>query len=163
MFSKLLKKLLGKPKVDNAKPRIIKTARNMESINSAAKQGYWPLVKEVKHSDEIKSKIVICQHKKTGEIIGFGDLRRIHSRPKGYEWVTTAWSYPCFESPYAAYLIPKDIEVGEKVMLEDLIENYVGWCWNQGDAARIESCEAIWNGEDFDILYKKQDRRCVVG
>ena len=150
----MFRKLLGKP-------RIIKTARSMESINSSAKKGYWPLIKEVKQSEEIKSKSIIYQNKETGEIMIGSDFRGCGA--KGYEILMVVWSYPCFESPFAAYLIPKDIEIGEKVWLEDLIENYVGWCWNQGDAARLESCEAIWNGEDFDILYKEHDRTCVVG
>ena len=150
----MFRKLLGKP-------RIIKTARSRESINSAAKKGYWPLIKEVEQSEEIKRKSIIYQNKETGEIMIGSDFRSRGA--EGYEELMVVWSYPCFESPYAAYLIPKDIEVGEKVWLEDLIENYVGWCWNQGDASRLESCEAIWNGEDFDILYKEQDRTCVIG
>jgi hypothetical protein len=32
-----------------------------------------------------------------------------------------------------------------------LIEDYFGESWNQGDAERLESCEAIWNGTDLEI------------
>ena len=58
-----------------------------------------------------------------------------------------------FPSPYAAYLIPDDIEIGEWVYLEDLIEDFVGASWNQGDKYRLESSEAMWNGKDFEIPY----------
>jgi hypothetical protein len=59
-----------------------------------------------------------------------------------------------FESPFAAYLIPTDIQIGEKVMLEDLIEDVVGARWNQGDTFRMPSCAAIWTGQDFTLVYE---------
>ena len=72
--------------------------------------------------------------------------------------------YPhTFESPYAAYLIPKNLKVGEKVYIEDLIEDYAGISWNQGDVLRLEGCEAIWNGEDFDILYEEATQETFIG
>ena len=48
--------------------RRIKTARTEKAINAAAKDGLRPLVKVVKQSDEIKSKIRVCQNKLTGEM-----------------------------------------------------------------------------------------------
>ena len=72
--------------------------------------------------------------------------------------------YPySFPSPFAAYLIPRDIKIGEKVFLEDLIEDYIGASWNQGDTYRLESCEAVWNGKDFDIQYDPSQRADFVG
>jgi hypothetical protein len=49
------------------------------------------------------------------------------------------------KSPYAAYLIPKDIEVGQKVLIIDLIDD------NYLNGTRISSAFAIWNGQDLDI------------
>ena len=142
--------------------RTIKTARTSDEINKAAKKGYRPLIKEVVQSEKIRSKTIIFQNKTTGEIMIAGDFR-IEPR-EGYEWLMRIWSYPYrFDSPYAAYLIPKDLKIGEKVFLEDIIEDYVGWCWNQGDASRLDSCDAIWNGKDFDILYKEKKEPCVIG
>jgi hypothetical protein len=40
-------------------------------------------------------------------------------------------------------LIPKDIKIGERVFVKDLIENFVGQTWNQGNAWRLKSCEVI--------------------
>ena len=45
--------------------------------------------------------------------------------------------------PFAAYLIPRDLKAGERVFVEDLIEDFVGGEWNQGDVLRLDSCEAI--------------------
>lgn len=144
--------------------RVIKTARSESAINTAADEGYMPLVKVVKASDEIKSKFAVLQNKTTGKIEVSGDYRFAHK--EGYEMVVDfTWYYPHnFESPFAAYLIPKDIMVGEKVFIEDLIEDLVGMCWNQGNVFRLEGANAIWNGKDFDVEYtKKEDLVCVIG
>jgi len=136
--------------------RIIKTARDKASINSAAKNGFTPLIKKVKPSSKIQSKYAVVQNKKTGEIEVIGDYRSdFYSDSDDFEMVIN-WTdyYPYnFMSPLAAYLIPKDIKKCERVILEDLIEDYVGASWNQGDTYRLESCEAIWNGKDFEIQY----------
>ena len=134
---------------------IIKTARNKESINEAAKAGYKLIIKKVEPSSQIRSKYSVVQNINTGEIEVLGDLRvRLdYDNDPNFETIID-WTlyYPYnFESPFAAYLIPPDLEKGESVLVEDLIEDIVGSVWNQGDAYRLESCEAIWNGEDLII------------
>jgi hypothetical protein len=75
------------------------------------------------------------------------------------EWT---FYYPYnFESPFAAYLVPPDLQVGEIVMLEDLIEDEIGGEWNQGDTYRLASCMAIWDGKEF-ILQLDPDRIRVM-
>ena len=137
--------------------RVIKTARDKDSINKAAKSGLKPLMKKVEPSDEIRSKYSVVQNNKTGEIEIMGDYRvGLHSGDNGALVTVIDWTfyYPhAFKSPFAAYLIPKDIIIGEKVFVEDLIEDYIGASWNQGDTYRLESCEAIWNGTDLEIQY----------
>lgn len=135
--------------------RTIKTARDEESINQGAKDGFMPLLKRVIPSPKIKSKYCVLQNKTTGEIIVAGDYRMTSEPSKLFE-VVIDWTdyFPNnFPSPFAAYLIPKNIKAGEKVFLEDIIEDFVGTTWNQGDTYRLESCEAIWNGKDFEIQY----------
>ena len=134
---------------------IIKTARNKDSINEAAKAGYKLIIKKVEPSSQIRSKYSVVQNINTGEIEVLGDLRiRLdYDNDPNFETIID-WTlyYPYnFESPFAAYLIPPDLEKGEIVLVEDLIEDIVGSVWNQGDAYRLESCEAIWNGEDLII------------
>ena len=59
--------------------------------------------------------------------------------------------------------MPKDIHVGEKVYLEDLIEDIIGSSWNQGDTYRLDGSEAIWNGSDFEIQFKEENRSNFMG
>jgi hypothetical protein len=54
------------------------------------------------------------------------------------------------------------LKIGERVLLEDLIEDLVGIEWNQGDTYRLERCEAIWNGSDFELQYDPDTSRHVV-
>lgn len=137
--------------------RVIKTVRDMESINTAVQNGYKPLLKKVEASDEIRSKYAIFQNKLTGEIDFVRDFRTEDLEKNNAEFekvIDWTFYYPYhFKLPFAAYLIPHDIEVGESVFIEDLIEDLVGASWNQGDTYRLDSCEAIWNGTDLNIQY----------
>ena len=148
----------------NEKPqelRVIKTARDKDSINMAAKSGFKPLIKKVEPSEEISSKYSVAQNKKTGEIVTIGDFRDSIDSENDFE-IVIDWTYYypySFKSPFAAYLIPEDIKIGERVFIEDLIQDYIGASWNQGDTYRLESCEAIWNGIDFEIQYNPDINR----
>jgi hypothetical protein len=143
--------------------RVIETARDAESINNAAKSGLKPLIKKVEPSDKIRSKYSVVQNKITGEITIVMDYRYGFRFDDNVEFVTVVdWTfyYPHnFKSPFAAYLIPKDIVIGERVYVKDLIEDYIGASWNQGDTYRLESCEAIWNGTDLEIQYDPRANR----
>jgi hypothetical protein len=145
--------------------RLIKTGRDIDSINQAAKNGYRPLVKKVEPSPEIRSKYAVIQNKHTGKIALEGDYRSgsFIEGSSTYEFETViGWTfyYPHnFKSPFAAYLIPSDIIIGERVFVEDLIEDFIGASWNQGDKYRLDSCEAIWNGTDLEIQYDPQINR----
>ena len=141
--------------------RVIKTARDKDSINRAAKKGLRPLIRKVEPSAEIRSKYSVIQNKITGEIEIIGDYRMESDDNKKFETVIE-WTYyypHTFKSPFAAYLIPKDIKISERVFIEDLIEDFVGASWNQGDTYRLESCEAIWNGSELEIQYDPSTHR----
>jgi len=141
--------------------RVIKTARNIEQINEAVENGFTPIIKPVIPSPEIRSKFAIIREKATGKVELISDYRS-----KGYQIIPTdeyayetlipfTQYYPYhFESPFAAYLIPKDIQVGEIVWLEDVIEDIVGSRWNQGDTYRLKSSEAVWNGNELAISFQ---------
>lgn len=133
---------------------VIKTARDFYSINEAARNGFWPIIKKVQPSPLIEKKYGIVQCKETGQISISSDYRMGLNR-EGYQKVID-WTfyYPYnFKSPYAAYLIPEHLKIGERVFIEDLIEDFVGATWNQGDVYRLESCKAIWDGESLCIQY----------
>ena len=145
--------------------RVIKTARDKESINKAAKNGYRPLIKKIEPSKKIRSKYSVIQSKQTGEIEIIGYHRRMGFRMDKSSFETVInWTYyypHTYNSPFAAYLIPKDLKIGERVLIEDLIEDYIGASWSHGDTYRLESCEAIWNGRDLEIQYDPKANRFI--
>lgn len=147
-----------------AKYRVIKTGRTEEAINDAVGEGFWPLVKKVERSPDICTKYAVLQNRNTGKIKVVGDYR-CFGEPEFDVVIEWTMYYPYnFPEPYAAYLLPKDIEVWERVVLEDVIEDLIGHTWNQGSCYRLESCLAVWNGTDFDLEYDPvKSPRHVVG
>jgi hypothetical protein len=145
--------------------RVIKTARTQAAINKAAKAGFRPLLRLVKPSKEIRSKFCVWQNQITGEIAVVGDFRGGHFDESWKQVIDWTDYYPhSFPEPFAAYLIPPDIQLGERVLVKDLIEDFIGMSWNQGDNFRLESCEAVWDGSDLKIQYKpSRDRRVAIG
>lgn len=143
--------------------RLIQTARTEVSINKAVKAGFRPLVKQVKPSKKIRSKFCVWQNLITGEIEVVGDYRGGHFGESWQEVIGWSEYYPHhFPRPFAAYLIPRDIQVGERVWVEDLIEDFIGTRWNQGDNYRLDSCEAVWDGTDLKIQFSESRNRQVI-
>lgn len=143
--------------------RVIKTARTEKAINKAALAGFRPLLRPLKPSKKIRSKLSVWQDDITGEIRVIYDFREI---PPGICWkevIDWTYYYPHrFPEPFAAYLIPPDIQPGERVFVKDLIEDFIGESFGQGDNYRLESCEAIWDGSDLKIQYKRSRHMQIV-
>ncbi len=142
--------------------RVIKTARRIDDINKAAELGFTPLVKKLKPLKKLFNTVGVFRNKNTNKIeeaedyVEYRQYGDVTSYEDENEWelVVPFYSYyPYkFASDYAAYLVPSDIKKGEKVILEDLIQDYYGGSfWSQN--IRVESLQAIWTGEDFSILY----------
>lgn len=135
----------------------IKTARDIDSINQAAEAGFFPLIKPVSQCPKLRVTVTINQHKTTGEIqidysneVGMGSSLFI-----GDDWqqVLEHEYYPInHSSPYAAYLIPKNLKPNTVVWLEDLIEDRVGQIHNGVAQGRLEDCLALWTGTDLELL-----------
>ena len=142
--------------------KIIYTGRSVEAINKAIKRGFLPILKELKPHPDIYSKVAVTINYETEEVEEHGDFRScMNAGPDGLDWIKY---YPYhWDLPYAAYLVPDDIEIGERVLLTDLIEDYIGGSWNQGDAYRAERAEAVWNGEDFDVDEGSINKSVILG
>ncbi len=138
--------------------RVIKTARTEKEINDAVKEGYFPLLKKVERDKKIYTRLSVYQNRNTGEVVTFSDLRFLYWNKeilKDCNEVFTLHYYPYnFPNPYAAYLIPKDIVEGEKVYLDDIIEDFIGSThWG---AYRLDKHEAVWNGKDIVVSFNEE-------
>jgi hypothetical protein len=131
----------------------IKTVRSLDDINRAVGMGYWPDVRLVKFDTKnIRSKISVGQDPKTGHVrlssdyrLGFGTTieapEELGDPVQSFLEIHPFESYyPNYQaSPIAAYLIPRHLEEGSEVIVEDPIEDIVGSQWNQGDSNRAEN------------------------
>jgi len=150
--------------------RVIKTARSIDEINEAVESGFFPVVKQLKPLDKLFRTVGVFRNKKTNKVeethayAGFRQYTEKFSYEDESEWelvVPFHQYYPYkFDNPYAAYLVPSDIIIGEKVVLKDLIEDYYGGSfWDH--SIRLDSLKAIWTGDDFSIQYDpKTDGVC---
>ncbi len=106
---------------------------------------------------------ILMRNKKTGKIRKIEDERELWDLKNHEEVIGETYYYPYnFKSPFAAYLVPSSIKKGERVILEDLIEDYVGKSW-QGNSYRLLSAEAVWNGKKFEIDYSDSDANVTFG
>ena len=148
--------------------KVIKTARTVEAINKSASEGYFPLIMEVGDLSLFRSKCLFSQNLKTGEITAIasdfrsfgGFMKEEDDNVKHFRFDKPTYKYD-YDLPFAAYIIPHDLKIGEIVFLEDIIEDYMDTYWNQGHATRLMHGEAEWTGKEFKILHEKP--RVVYG
>lgn len=134
--------------------RVIQTARTKKAINQGVEAGFRPLVKPVEASPDIHSKFCVWQHCETGKIQVVSDYMRGDFNDAWKQVIDWTDYYPhSFPEPFAAYLIPPDIQPGECVWVKDLIEDFIRLIGNCGDHYRLESWEAVWDGKDLVIQY----------
>lgn len=141
----------------------IETGRTEDEINKAIGNGFTPIFRDVTPSPRLNKRFRILQNRNNKEIfVDKGNPNRGWKREidDAELWeVIVPWQeyYPHhFDSPYAAYLIPPRLKVGQKVVLNDVIEDYYAGnrpAGRTGLTNRCGSLEAVWNGEDLEIDY----------
>ena len=134
--------------------RVIRTIRGETATTAAKEMGLTLIELRAEVSDEFKIKYKKVKDKLTGKIITLGDFREDHYfRKSRYKTVVdwTSRNPSKFFSPYAAYIVPKDLKPSERVLINDVITNHVSGRWNQGDVYRLSKSEAIWTGRYFNI------------
>ena len=134
--------------------RVIRTIRGETAIKAAKEMGLKLIELRAEVSDEFKVKYKKVQDKLTGKIVILGDFREDHYFRKSRYKTLVDWTSrnpSKFFSPFAAYIVPKDLKSGERVLINDVITNHVSGRWNQGDVYRLSKSEAIWTGRYFDI------------
>jgi hypothetical protein len=143
-----------KPRKEDVLRKIV-TLRGRRKIDKASEEGAHLLFREVEPFTTVKGKFCVVRNKKTGLKTKIHDFRDNRADSSNYE-IVTDWTYVYQEYHFpneAAYVIPKDIKVGEIVFIEDLIENLTGYMHNQGGTKRLKGCKAIWNNNDLQLLH----------
>ena len=134
--------------------RVIRTIRGETAINSAKDMGLKLIELRAEVSDEFKIKYKMVKDKLTGKIITLGDFREDNYLNESRYKTLVNWTSrnpSKFFSTFAAYIVPKDLKPGERVLINDVITNHVSGRWNQGDVYRLSKSEAMWTGRYFNI------------
>ena len=142
---------------DNA--RIIQTAWTIDDMNQAVDNGFKLHFVSYKENPEVYCKLIVITDPETGKISTSGDYRSI-SRAGLSNFTIYPKGKLKTNLPFATYLLPTDLKVGEIVLIEEVIEELVGCYWNQGDVLRLETCLAIWDGKNFEYDYVKPPPVC---
>lgn len=142
---------------------VIHTARSIEAMDIMQKAGYRLVFQDVGIENSFgEAKYQVSQHKHTGELYWSGDYRTGMSGHPDYILIKD-WFWVRADRPFplAAYLLPANLQPGTHVYLDDVIEDIPMERWNQGNADRLESAEAIWTGKHMEI--QVPDCLCIVG
>lgn len=146
--------------------REIKTIRGQKNIDDAIANGSKLIIKKVEPYSDVIGKYCIVRNKKSGKESKIYDFRDDRAFSDDFE-IVKDWTYQYHHydfPPEAAYVIPKDIEEWEMVIIDDLIENYLSYYYNQGGSKRLKSCKAIWVNNQLQILFNPNtDRINVIG
>ncbi len=150
-----------------SEPVEIQTARNELNINRGAAIGFRPKVELVKFDPEKPVAVgeQVVQNLKTGRVIYWRVWRE--SVFNTYElsdsqddWVLVInWTtYPKYQSkPFAAYMIPKGLSAGTRVVVRDPIEAIEGYGpWDK-------EVYGIWDGKDIILETDGFAGRGIVG
>ncbi len=139
--------------------RVIKTARDIDSINKYSKNGYITLNRNVYYSP-----LVGKQSSQSKKVDSSKAERNILLKIIKKVTDNIYHFFYRFKSPQSAYLIPNDLFIGQKVFIEDLIEDFVGASTiiNSVKTLNRASCaEAIWNGKDLEIFAPLVETRVI--
>jgi hypothetical protein len=122
---------------------VINTARDIDAINRAILEGYKVIIRPTNPKDAPESKVCLIQSKNGLYKIEGYDFRSSVWMNNQTTYLNSGRNY----SPFAAYIIPKNFPKNIKVFITDIIEHRISSSWNQGDKYRLNSGEALWDGE----------------
>lgn len=151
-------RLLNERYVDGL--RVIVSAKSIDEWNTAVELGFKIAYVPSKPNPRLRCSLWVTQDHNTGE---FSVVDRPWSPTGKTCWRIEARTIP--PTPiFCAYVIPKDIQVGETVFIEELIEELVHYVTPEGCQKRLLSCKATWTGERFHVSHiEPPDRPVLIG
>lgn len=152
---------------------VVETTYNTTYLNKARQNGYTVLIIKRSLNPNLTLKSLLLKNRQTAEHINVSSrhVNVQYGRPPikypedEWELIQEIEGYArdrSFEQNSGAYLIPKIINVGDRVYIEDLIEDIVaGAFW--GSVSLAVDAEAIWNGSTLEIEHSAYDRFERIG
>jgi hypothetical protein len=155
-------------------PIKIQTVFGKSDISRGWSMGYWPDVRILKSEAMLNSRITVGQHPETGEIVYSHDLRRTfregcnddnESTSRGIKELHPFVSYNPYqkEEPVAAYLVPKGLSNGTRVVVVDPIEIFLKTTWNQGGGWRAKDVPGYIENNKVIVEFDKVKVSHAIG
>lgn len=124
--------------------RVIKTAHTEDEMNEAVLAGYDIMIMPTYVTPPRSENQMMYQHPETGFCELTTDSQRVVELERlGYRKFSEQQVGVFDAPPFAAYIIPRDLEINEMVWLEECIDAY----------PEHFSLPAIWDGYHFDTGY----------
>ena len=157
--------------IGNAKNlRVVKTVRNLNELTSDISKTNHVLFQRVTRNPSFATERMLLRNYSDLTIVDVPS-RSFYRRDGLQEYSEDQWELVHFFKSYsgnnsdegwAAYLVPKDAEVGERFYIEEVIEDIVAEIF-WGTAIPANDGEAFWNGKGLDLDTTVYDESFVVG
>ena len=160
-------------KLENTKGLpVVRTVFTPHQLNEAIEEGYKTIVVKRELNPRLELESMILRNIHTGEYIQTTSRLQRVQYGKTIEYPEDEWELVHIETGYArpssqiknwgAYVLPKEIKVGDRVYIEELIEDLVASAFWYSVSPAADA-EAIWNGECLEIDHAPYDRFHRIG
>ena len=144
------------PKIDEAYLnhglKEVRTARSLAALNLAVKEGLNIQLVQLKSDVSLERSFFLVEHDDGtfSEIVDYRSILMPGSHDKAIiaDHYFSQYRY-CFDKPWAAYLLPADIEEGDQVFIWDVIQDQEEIRMNHGGSIRRKQGIATWVGGEL--------------
>jgi|GEM_PF-1428600 len=141
----------------------IRCVRSVALANSAIKEGFYPvMVCVVGALDPQCSTGILVRQNEDGTVKIHRWLDESFTACEFMECEPFEASIFDTSNPFYAYLVPRGLPAGSRVWIAQLAHPVLERITNDY-IEPLQSCEAIWNGEDLDFLLPRIKQRWVIG
>ena len=151
---------------------VVKTCYKAHELNQAIQEGHKVCVLQIKESPELKLKGLLLRNRTSGVYSLVSDRTMFVQYSNVVEYPEDDWetihevngyarNRPASEG-WGAYILPLGVQPGDRVYIEDLIEDIVAQSFWYSVGPAVDG-EGIWNGTTLEIDHKMYRRFTLIG
>lgn len=151
---------------------VVQTCYSLQKLNESIKHGHQTCIMKITENPKLRLSGILLRNKVSTEYMLVKD-RKMYFQHEGIkefsveEWETIhevsgyARTRPANEG-WGAYILPRGVEPGDRVYIEDLLEDLVSFSFWYSVGCAVDA-EGIWNGSSIDIDENGYRRFEMVG
>ncbi len=150
---------------------VVKTCYDLHRLNEAIKHGHKICIMKITEQPQLCLSGLLLQNKSSGEYTLVKE-RRVYRRSGIFEYSVEEWETIHEVNGYArtrrahqgwgAYILPLDVKLGDRVYVDDLLEDSVSSKFWYSVVAAVDG-EGIWDGSSIKIDESLYTRVVIVG